>query len=312
MNETVKKILCAVMALGLLVSSFSACGKKDEEEESITRNPNVIEAPATEPTAPATTEATTAATTEPTTQAPQKPQKPQQSQQPQKPSKPQGGGGLAGFSTQMIKAFGYNYDSKEDCFYTEIDSWQRQGNFIGHYDAVAKFGNMRYKTTKIDFDARDESGKPYSWRFQLWKGQYGPFGGAEIGAYMKEPGSSAQNPNATDELYYCADDDHLFSMEFTLYMNSEDYYMSRKFFTRPWQKHWWLTGFKQPNGSLDPEKLVMQARVRMPNGEMADGMEAGLQKAGFTKGDALTTMDTYRRVGWDFFFLWNEVGNLNY
>ncbi len=310
MSETVKKILCAAMALGLLVSSFSACGKKDEEEESITRNPNVIEAPATEPAAP-TTEATTAATTEPATQAPQQSQKPQQ---PQKPAKPQGGSSMNGtdFTTQMIKAFGYNYDTKEDCFYTEINSWQRQGNFIGHYDAVAKFGNMRYKTTKIDFDARDESGKPYSWRFQLWKGQYGPFGGAEIGAYMKEPGSSDENPNATDELYYCADDDHLFSMEFTLYMNSEDYYMSRKFFTRPWQKHWWLTGFKQPNGSLDPEKLVMQARIRMPNGEMADGMEAGLQKAGFTKGDALATMDTYKRVGWDFFLLWNEVGNLNY
>ena len=41
---------------------------------------------------------------------------------------------------------------------------------------------MRYLTTSVDFynDGLD-------WRIQLWKGQYGPFGGGEVGVYTKDP-----------------------------------------------------------------------------------------------------------------------------
>lgn len=303
MNKTFKKMICAAMALCLVATAFSACGKKEgDEEETITRSPNAIITPSAPETTTAPAETTTAPTTAaPTTKAPAKPQ-------PAAPSVqiPQGGGAnSADFIASMVQAFGFDYDAKEDVFYTSIDSWQRSGNYIGHYDAIAKFGNMRYKSVKADFSAPDKQGRTLDWRFQFWKGQYGPFGGAEIGVYYKIPGE-------TEELYYCADDDHLMGMEYTIYRNADDYYASRRFFTRSFQEHWWLTGFKAKKEKVNPDEMVMQARIRTYNGTMADAMTQGLLNAGFVSGDALTQMDSFYRSGNDIYILWHYAGFLNY
>ena len=198
----------------------------------------------------------------------------------------------------LINAFGYNYDAEQGIFYTEIDSWQRSANYIQHYDALAPLGNMRFQTTRVDFttDGLD-------WRIQLWKGQYGVFGGAEIGIYNKIPGQ-------TEELYYCVDDDHMMYMSYTMYLTPADYRSGNAYFTRGWQKHWWLTGFKV--GTVTPAEMVMSARIRTFNGAMATAMESGLQGAGFREGNATTQYDTYRRSGFDFYILWYQAGALNY
>ncbi len=209
----------------------------------------------------------------------------------------QSGVGLSLVSS-LINAFGYNYDAKEGVFYTELDSWQRSGNYIKHYDAVAPLGNMTFLTTKVDFNYAG-----LNWRLQFWKGQYGPFGGAEIGVYNKKPGQ-------TDELYFCADDDHLMYMTYDCYLTAQDYRSGNKFFTRGWQKHWWLTGFKMAN--VTPTDMVMYARIRTYDSTMHSAMEQGLINAGFRKGDARTQMDTYRKSGFDFYILWHSVGETNY
>ena len=157
---------------------------------------------------------------------------------------------------------------------------------------------MRFQTTRVDFttDGLD-------WRIQLWKGQYGVFGGAEIGIYNKIPGQ-------TEELYYCVDDDHMMYMSYTMYLTPADYRSGNAYFTRGWQKHWWLTGFKV--GTVTPAEMVMSARIRTFNGAMATAMESGLQGAGFREGNATTQYDTYRRSGFDFYILWYQAGVLNY
>lgn len=301
MNPTVKRTIAAVLAVMLMVCSFASCKKEDNPDE-ITRGAEVIAAPDTTATTAPTTEDTTAATESTTaTTATTTTKKNNQS-----------GGSTSGnvnqisnqtglaasFIGPLINALGYNYDAKEGVFYTEIDSWQRSGNYIKHYDAVAPLGNMTFLTTKVDFDYKGKN-----WRLQFWKGQYGPFGGAEIGVYYKTPGQ-------TDELYFCADDDNMMYMTYDCYLTEKDYRSGNKFFTRGWQKHWWLTGFKVAN--VTPTDMVMSARIRTFDSTMRDAMEIGLVNAGFRKGDARSQMDTYRKSGFDFYILWHSVGETNY
>ncbi len=302
MNSTVKRAIAAMLAVMLIVCSFASC-KKDDGDNEITRGANSIAAPETTaaPTEPVTDETTTEPSTAAPTAAPST----------QKNNGGTGGGnsgnanqianqsgvGLSLVSS-LINAFGYNYDAKEGVFYTELDSWQRSGNYIKHYDAVAPLSNMTFLTTKVDFNYAG-----LNWRLQFWKGQYGPFGGAEIGVYNKKPGQ-------TDELYFCADDDHLMYMTYDCYLTAQDYRSGNKFFTRGWQKHWWLTGFKMAN--VTPTDMVMYARIRTYDSTMHSAMEQGLINAGFRKGDARTQMDTYRKSGFDFYILWHSVGETNY
>lgn len=301
MNLTVKRAIAAMLATLLIVCSFASC-KKDDAGEEITRGTDAIAAPETTAATAAPTSDTTATTVAPamsnTTTTTKK--------------NTQGGSSTGGnvnqianqtglatsFIGPLINALGYNYDAKEGVFYTELDSWQRSGNYIKHYDAVAPLGNMTFLTTKVDFDY---AGK--NWRLQFWKGQYGPFGGAEIGVYYKTPGQ-------TDELYFCADDDHLMYMTYDCYLTEQDYRSGNKFFTRGWQKHWWLTGFKVAN--VTPTDMVMSARIRTFDSTMRDAMETGLVNAGFRKGDARSQMDTYRKSGFDFYILWHSAGETNY
>lgn len=298
MNATVKRTIALVLAVFIFMFSLASC-TNDNSEEEITRGGNAIVAPET------TTAATTAEdTTAEMTDAPVTTTKPANKVTTTVPNNDkanqaaeQSGIDLA-LAASLIHAFGFNYDSKEGVFYTEIDSWQRQANYIKHYDMLAPLGNMTYLTTKVDFDYDN-----LNWRLQFWKGQYGPFGGAEIGVYYKYPGQ-------TDELYYCADDDHLLYMSYTLYLSPTDYQNNQKFFTRGWQKHWWLTGFKP--AKVNPEDLVMSARIRTFDSAMCAAMEQGLIAAGFTKGNATTQMDTYKKSGFDFYILWHSAGVTNY
>ena len=305
MSNGLKKAIAMVMALGLLVTSFAACGKKEPIEETVTRGDAAIEAPETTTeettTEPTTVESdvkltTTAAsetteTTVPTTAPPKNP-----------------GSALASgaaLTVGMIQAFGFDYDAKENVFYTKIDSWQRNAGFIPHYDALAVFGNMNYKTVKMDFTASDAAGETLNWRMQLWKGQYGVFGGAEIGIYTQKPGEST-------EYYACADDDHMIYMMYDLYLNEKDFQKNSLYFHRGWQKHWWLTGFK-PLGkeSVNRDNMVMRARIRMLNEDMALQLEKGFRAAGFYPGDGKTMIDTYQRLGTDIFFVWQSIGDNN-
>lgn len=301
-----KRIFAAILALALVVCTFASCGDNADEAE-ITRGTNAIAAPATTRAASATAGTTT--TTAPATTAPSTTRSASSGNSNSGGGNNSSGGMNVGdiasssgaslsLVANLINAFGYNYDPDQGIFYTEIDSWQRSANYIQHYDALAPLGNMRFQTTRIDFTTGG-----LDWRIQLWKGQYGVFGGAEIGIYNKMPGQ-------TDELYYCVDDDHMMYMSYTMYLTPADYRSGNAYFTRSWQQHWWLTGFKV--GTVTPAEMVMSARIRTFNGSMASAMESGLKAAGFKEGNATTQYDTYRRSGFDFYILWYHAGALNY
>lgn len=328
-NSKIFKISAVILSLTLLISVASSCAKPQEEEE-ITRGPDVIQAPVNnnnntlfgeefpdDPTTAADGQSTTAAASTSTTKnsaadttaAAEKTTaaKPAvtvaNSQANEQISQVVNNGNSGGMSAadlaEFVNVMGYDYDPVQGIFYTSMDNWQRQGNFVEHYDTAANYLNMHYRTLRIDFGQTDGM----DWRIQLWKGLYGPFGGCEIGVYNKDPIENKM-------LYHCTDDDHLLYMESALYLNKSDYESGKPFFTREWQAHWWLTGFKLK--LVDPRSLVMTMRIRMRSATMANQFEEGLLNAGFLKGDAKTQYDTYRRSINDFYILWDDLGELNY
>ena len=319
-NSRIMKISAVILTLALLIGIASSCSKNKQQEEEITRGSNTIEAPVNKgdnnvfgeefpddttvttsgqtTTAASTTKKpvkTTAAAKVPVTVA-----NPQANAQINQAVNNGNSGGLDAASlAEFVNVMGYDYDPVQGIFYTSQDNWQRQGNFVEHYDTAASYFNMNYRTVRIDFGQTDGM----DWRIQLWKGLYGPFGGCEIGVYNKDP---IEN----EKLYHCTDDDHLLYMESALYLNKADYEAGRVFFTREWQAHWWLTGFKL--SIVDPARLVMTMRIRMRSASMANQFEEGLLNAGFLKGDAKTQYDTYRRSLNDFYILWDDIGEMNY
>ena len=174
MNSSVKRTLCIVLAVLMMACSFASC-KKGGDEEEITRSANGIAAPETtaeETTVPEETTADTTAAAETTTKKASTTQNTatttMQNSDKVNQAAQQSGVNVA-LAASLINALGYNYDASEGVFYTELDSWQRSGNYIKHYDQVAVLGNMSYLTTKVDFNYDN-----LAWRIQFWKGQYGP------------------------------------------------------------------------------------------------------------------------------------------
>ena len=310
-NNIIRRIICVVLALTLTACIFTSC-KKNNEEEEITRGNAQIERPTYEESQPegeattdpaatmedarnTTAKASDNATTEGTTY----------SSDPKVDDAIKDAAKQSGMSPEQIAEFiqimGYDYDPVQGIFYTSLNNWQRQANFVAHYDTAAHYFNMNYRTARIDFGPIDG----LDWRIQLWKGQYGAFGGSEIGVYTKDPKQNAM-------LYHCADDDHLLRMESALYLNKEDYQNNKVYFTREWQAHWWLTGFKP--GVVNPASLIMTMRIRCMSPKMATQFAAALEQAGFKQVNEYNklTYDTFYKSLTHIYIVWDEVGELNY
>ena len=321
-KRSVTKITALVLSLTLSLCVFSSCKSKAEEEE-ITRGSEPISGPAsieqtsnyygevtTDPAATKNqTTSTTAKKSDPATAkgtqqsggntpAPSVTVADPEAQKVIEEAARQQGKDPSSFA-QFVNTIGYDYDPKQQIFYTSYDNWQRQGNFVALYDSAAHYVNMNYRTVRIDFGPSEG----LNWRMQLWKGQYGTFGGCEAGIYTADPEKNKM-------VYAAADNEHLLQWESALYLNKADYVAGKKWFYREWQSHWWLTGFKA--GVVDPTQLIMYLRVRMRSVDMADKFETGLLNAGFNRGDAKTQYDTYKRSLNDFYLLWDSRGELNY
>ena len=317
-KRSLTKIIALVLSVSLSLCVFSSCKGKAEEEE-ITRGSEPISGPASiEPTTEYRGEVTTdpaATKNQTTTKKPNATTAKAGSATPATPTQPvtvadpvaqeaieeaaKSQGRNASDIAEFVNIMGYDYDPKQQIFYTSYDNWQRQGNFVSHYDTAAHYINMNYRTVTIDFGPCEG----LNWRMQLWKGQYGTFGGCEAGIYTADPDTNKM-------VYAAADNNHLLQWESALYLNKTDYAAGNRWFYREWQSHWWLTGFKA--GVVEPRNLIMYLRVRMRSVDMAEKFEGALLTAGFTKGDAKTQYDTYRRSLNDFYILWDNVGWLKY
>ena len=103
---------------------------------------------------------------------------------------------------EQIGLVGYLYDSKNECFYTSDDPWQRNFGYSEVYDVAAGLTLMIIETLRIKFPYKDKD-----WMIQVWKGQYGlVLIGAEVGVYTKPKDRKIEH-------YDCAADEDKLRME---------------------------------------------------------------------------------------------------
>ena len=337
-RRSLLKVAALITALSLVLCVFASCSIKKEEEPEVTRGAVTIIAPihtepdyhgevTTDPAATRSNASTTSASksgsgTTAATKADVKDitdlgdysfENSLENEEVGNAAKKSGTS--ARDIAEFISVMGYDYDPNQGIFYTSLDNWQRQGNFVEHYDTAAHYINMNYKTIRIDFGPSEG----YNWRMQLWKGEYGVFGGCEAGIYT-------QDPKANNKLYTGADNAHMLQWESALYLSEADFKASNVWFYREWQSHWWLTGFK--SGVVNPEDIVMYLHVNMRNKQMAELFEEALLNSGYTKGslskiplnledrrkvvESELETDSYARVLNDFYIVWEDLGELNY
>ncbi|MHB8125255.1 MAG: DUF4474 domain-containing protein [Desulfitobacteriaceae bacterium] len=169
---------------------------------------------------------------------------------------------------KAIEVAGYSYDPKQDIFYSNMDSWQRNVGYCRPYDEAAAPLGMIIDCEPIYFEYDGTK-----WMIGLWKGQYDLVTGGEIGVYTK--GLELKIPGIFSGAFYnCASNAELLPMSFTLKKNGNT------LFTRKGE-HWWLTGFKLGEFS-EPSELTMAIIITLPNVIMRDAFVTGLSSAGYS------------------------------
>ncbi len=182
---------------------------------------------------------------------------------------------------------GYLYDSKEKCFYTASDPWQRIVGYNELFDVFSEVALIDFDTVRFKFDYKNKN-----WLIQIWKGQYGLlFYGAEIGVYNKPKDRKIAHYDSV------GDSDRLkMSMDFYEYKKSLFTKGEwEKQFSRPYEYYWWCTGFIPGNRDGDFDKLRVDARITAKDYDMLSGLTKAIEKQGMDyKVKGLDVVFTYQ------------------
>lgn len=169
---------------------------------------------------------------------------------------------------KAIEIAGYAYDSRQDIFYSNLNSWQRKVGYCRLYDEAAAPLGMIMDCEPIFFEYNDQK-----WMIAFWKGQYDMVTGGEIGVYTEALDLKILGV-FKGTFYHCVSDDHLLPMSFTLWKNNKMLFERKG-------KHWWLTGFKLGEFS-EPSELRMDIAITLENARMRDAFIRGLWNAGYS------------------------------
>ena len=154
---------------------------------------------------------------------------------------------------------GFAWDNRQGIWYSLMNPIQRKFGYCDLYDTLAPLAGIFISHKKMAFKYEGKS-----WMIWLWKGQYGITIGAEIGLYVysKTLSATVLGKRYSQKWYRCANDKERIKMSFTLYKSG------KKMFSRGYQTHWWLTGFK-PGVKWLWEKLSMYITLGFKNLDMA-------------------------------------------
>lgn len=178
--------------------------------------------------------------------------------------------------------------------------FRRSLGYCELYDNMAPYAAMDFDTVRVKFRYNN-----LDWMVQMWKGQYGPSIGCEIGVYHKPT-------NRMVELYDCATDDNSLCMEATLYRKG------KFIFRMPYRLYWWAAGFDPGmlDSVADRTELNMVTRVTLKDKEMCTAFVNALQKQKDSKGRTFKNVGTsynknqptvtpvFQVVGNDVYFTW--------
>ena len=130
---------------------------------------------------------------------------------------------------------GFAWDSRYKCWYSLNNAWQRTFEYCDLYDTMAPLAGIfiSHKKMPVKYGGKE-------WMIWIWKGQYGIMTGAEVGVYIYSKTYSVTyfGKTARQKWYRSANRSEELNIEFTLYKNGQ------VLIYRPYQKHWWVTGFK--------------------------------------------------------------------
>ncbi len=181
---------------------------------------------------------------------------------------------------QLLESSGFQYDLKQDIFYSTRDCWQRQFGYCSLYDDAAARLSMILDREIFYFEYDKKR-----WLLELWKGQYGMTTGCEIGLYQtSEP--NIDIPGVFQGPFFeSATDEQQIFMEFQLKDS-----LNRTLF---WRRglHWWLTGFSLGT-FYQPEDLHMEVRLTFPCRAMTLAFLTGLINRGYQPGEFLFRRNT--------------------
>ena len=147
---------------------------------------------------------------------------------------------------------GYHIDFDDNVIYTGIDVWQRELGFNIFYDVFCYltpfFFHYTTQRVKFNYDGKD-------WMFQMWKGRYAIANGGEVGVYTRDESKSGS-------FYDCASDEDMLVMSMDVYHGDE------LLFSRPAEKHWWVTGFQLSDTGYLPWSLTIVSTITMKDEAM--------------------------------------------
>ncbi|PKN89334.1 MAG: insecticidal toxin complex protein [Deltaproteobacteria bacterium HGW-Deltaproteobacteria-1] len=189
---------------------------------------------------------------------------------------------------RLMRELGFDYDARQDIWYSRRDCIQRHFGYLDVYDQAAALAiDIDNETIRFEHGGRH-------WKIELWKGDYTViptipgyvFGtGAEVGVYVDQlaPGTPPDSATAVNDQQ---------RIRFELYNRSD---MAHPIFTRDSassggtsDRHWWLTGFSTTRRD-SPEDLVM--RVTIGFVDRSGNPDPGLARAFYTE---LTRGGRYR------------------
>ena len=173
---------------------------------------------------------------------------------------------------KTIRALGYEYDPKQDVFYTNLYAWQRNHGYCKLFDDAAAVFSMIIDCESVYFDY---DGK--RWLIGIWKGQYGMTTGGEIGIYSTDKPDIHIPGIFKGTFYRSVRDKDMLNMSFDLKKNG------KTLLTRE-GIHWWMAGFKLGEFA-EPSELVMDLKITLKDEAMRDAFVQGLLNIGYLEKD---------------------------
>lgn len=157
---------------------------------------------------------------------------------------------------------GYYLNLNDSVIYTGIDVWQRELGFNIFYDIFCYltpfFFHYTTQRVKFTYDGKD-------WMIQLWKGRYAIANGGEVGVYTRDESKSGT-------FYDCASDEDM------LVMSMDVYHGETLLFSRPAERHWWVTGFQLSDTGYLPHSMKIISTITMKDEEMLVAATGALDK----------------------------------
>lgn len=165
---------------------------------------------------------------------------------------------------------GYDYDSKQDIFYSTLDPWQKNFGYCRLYDEALAPLSMIIDCEPITFECYGQK-----WMIEFWKGQYALNTGCEIGLYKEFFDLGIEG---VDGPFYKSVKD-----EDMMYMACSLKKKGKELFSRE-DKHWWLTGFKMGEFS-QPSELTMDIAIAFNDLNICYAFINALLKVGYKEDD---------------------------